>query len=151
MHAPDCLCSRRNVLLHQRYCNRGPLKQWMDWKQRLTSTRSSVLPFLLSSLMPRTNLIDDFSITFLTLSADDKDKRCCLKSWALCDGEFWQKPTSFSVCSYFLKMPSLLTHFQSMLMPSRVFNWLSFPPDIHSFHSFQHRIRKSTFDVIHHR
>lgn len=65
----------KHVLLHQRYCNRAPLKQrspqWMNWKQQLTSILSSVLPFLLSSLIPRTNLTDDFSIIFLMLSVDD--------------------------------------------------------------------------------
>ena len=46
-------------------------KPGAGWTQTLTRILSSVLPFLVSSFMPHTNLIDDLSIIFLMLSVDE--------------------------------------------------------------------------------
>lgn len=84
MHVSGCLCSRlmaffffyiSRPVLRQNPLNQ-PSRQWGNRKQQLTRILSSVLPFLVSSLMPRTNFIDDLSIIFLMLSVDDNINIC---------------------------------------------------------------------------
>lgn len=53
-----------------------PRSQRRSRKQQLTRILSSVFPFLVSILMPRTNFMDDLSIIFLMLSVDDNINIC---------------------------------------------------------------------------